>query len=494
MLPARDREAQKSLGGIKDMGGLPDALFVIDVGYHKIAITEANKLGIPVVAVVDTNHSPGRRRLRDPGQRRLEPRHPPVRPWRGRRVLEGRSQVSRKSSRRYPTSSSRSKGRKGDPRPEGGPRGPFWPAGRQAAPQRAPRMNSDVAPMAPRSCPASRTARREHSMAEITASMVKELREKTDAPMMECKKALAEAGGDMAKAEEILRVKLGNKASKAAARIAAEGVVGIYISPTQARRDRRGELRNRLRRQERRLPGLAEGLAELVATRTRPTSPRCRRCRWAATVEATRTALVGKIGENMSIRRFARMEAKGKLASYIHGGAKIGVLVDVVGGDEQLAKDLAMHIAASKPKALDASGVSARLDGRRAPHRDREGAPTGQARSDAREDRRGHRAEVPQGSDAAGQVFVKAEDGKQTIEQLLKAKGASVAGFTLFIVGEGIEKKVTDFAAEVAAQAAAAADNPRRFAPMKPARRLQAHPAQALRRSPDGRRRLRHQP
>jgi elongation factor Ts len=175
------------------------------------------------------------------------------------------------------------------------------------------------------------------------------------------------------------------------------------------------------------------------------------------TVETTRTALVGKIGENMALRRFARIEASGKLTSYVHGGSKIGVLVDVIGGDDQLGKDLAMHIAASKPKSLDASGVPAELlEMDRAPvRRHRKGPRSRQAGSDA-----GKAPKVPSRSilkdvTLLGQVFVKAD--KQTIEQLLKAKGASVAGFTLFVVGEGIEKKVDDFAAEVAAQAAAAA-------------------------------------
>jgi elongation factor Ts len=177
------------------------------------------------------------------------------------------------------------------------------------------------------------------------------------------------------------------------------------------------------------------------------------------TVESTRAALVGKIGENMSIRRFVRVAAKGKLASYIHGGSKIGVLVDVVGGDDQLAKDLAMHIAASKPKSLDSSGVPAELldmERRIAIEKAREaGKPEAMLEKIAEGTVQKYLKDVT----LLGQIFVKAEDGKQTIEALLKVRGASVAGFTLFIVGEGIEKKVNDFAAEVAAQAAAAAGN-----------------------------------
>ena len=298
-------------------------------------------------------------------------------------------------------------------------------------------------------------------MAAITASMVSELRGKTDAPMMECKKALTEADGDMAKAEEILRVKLGNKATKAATRVAAEGVVGLYLSANGrlgALVEVNSETDFVAKNDE--FIALAKGCAELVATRNPADVAALSALPMGdGTVESTRTALVGKIGENMSIRRFVRVAAKGKLTSYIHGGSKIGVLVDVVGGDEQLAKDLAMHIAASKPKSLDSSGVSADLldmERRIAIEKAREaGKPEAMLEKIAEGTVQKYLKDVT----LLGQVFVKAEDGKQTIEQLLKAKGASVASFTLFIVGEGIEKKVNDFAAEVAAQAAAAAGN-----------------------------------
>ena len=295
-------------------------------------------------------------------------------------------------------------------------------------------------------------------MAEITASMVKELREKTDAPMMECKKALTEAAGDMAKAEEILRVKLGNKASKAATRVAAEGVVGMYLSADGklgAVVEVNSETDFVAKNDD--FIALSKGCAELVAKHDPADVAALSALPMGeGTVESTRAALVGKIGENMSLRRFARMAAKGRLASYVHGGSKIGVLIDVVGGDEQLAKDLAMHIAASKPKALDASGVPAELldtERRIAIEKAREsGKPEAMLEKIAEGTVQKFLREVT----LLGQVFVKAEDGKQTIEQLLKAKGASVAGFTLFVVGEGIEKKKDDFAAEVAAQAAAA--------------------------------------
>jgi elongation factor Ts len=295
-------------------------------------------------------------------------------------------------------------------------------------------------------------------MAEITAAMVKELREKTDAPMMECKKALAEAGGDMAKAEEILRVRLGNKASKAASRIAAEGVVAVEISAD-------GKLgaivevnceTDFVAKNEEFL-AFAKNLARLVA-QNNPADVAALSALplGGQTVEAVRTALVGKIGENMAIRRFQRLPAKGRIASYVHGGAKIGVLVDVSGGDDQLAKDLAMHIAASKPKALDASGVPAELvevERRIALEKAREaGKPEAMLAKIADGAVQKFLKEVT----LLGQVFVKAADGKQTIEQLLKAKGASVNAFVLYVVGEGIEKKQADFAAEVAATAAAA--------------------------------------
>ena len=298
-------------------------------------------------------------------------------------------------------------------------------------------------------------------MAAITAGMVAELRGKTDAPMMECKKALTEADGDMAKAEEILRVKLGNKASKAAARITAEGVVGLYLAgdgTLGAMVEVNSETDFVAKNDE--FIALAKGCAELVATRNPADVAALSALPMGeGTVETTRTALVGKIGENMTIRRFVRMEARGKLTSYVHGGAKIGVVIDVIGGDEQLGKDLAMHIAASKPKALNADGVPAELleTERR--------IAIEKARADNKPE--AMLAKIAEGTvqkylkdvTLLAQVFVKAEDGKQTIEQLLKAKGASVAGFTLYVVGEGLEKRANDFAAEVAAQAAAAAKN-----------------------------------
>ncbi|MBI5921207.1 MAG: elongation factor Ts [Betaproteobacteria bacterium] len=294
-------------------------------------------------------------------------------------------------------------------------------------------------------------------MAEITASMVKELREKTDAPMMECKKALTEANGDLAKAEEILRVKLGNKATKAASRITAEGMVGLYLSA-----DRKlGVLvevncETDFVAKNDDFQAFAKAAAELIA-KDNPADVAALSAlnMGAATVEATRTALIGKIGENLSIRRFTRVVAQGTLTSYVHGGSKIGVLVDVSGGDEQLGKDLAMHIAAAKPKSLDASGVPAELvetEKRIAVEKAREaGKPEAMLEKIAAGSVQKYLKEVT----LLGQIFVK--DDKLTIEQLLKNKAAKVAGFSLYIVGEGLEKRKDDFAAEVAAQAAAAA-------------------------------------
>jgi len=294
-------------------------------------------------------------------------------------------------------------------------------------------------------------------MAEITASMVKELREKTDAPMMECKKALTEAGGDMAKAEEILRVKLGNKAAKASARVAAEGIVGTWLASdgklaaiveVNCETDFVAKNPDFL--------GFAAKLAELVASKN-PADVAALSALTidGKTVEATRAELVGRIGENMSIRRFVRIQAKGKVAQYVHGGAKIGVLVDVVGGDETLAKDLAMHIAAAKPVALSKEQVPAELIEKERNIAAAKAAESGKPADIAAKMVEGSVQKYLKEVTLFGQPFVK--DDKQTIEQLLKAKGASVPAFTLYIVGEGIEKKTTDFAAEVAAQAAAAA-------------------------------------
>jgi elongation factor Ts len=289
-------------------------------------------------------------------------------------------------------------------------------------------------------------------MAEITASMVKDLRDKTDAPMMDCKKALTEAGGDMDKAEEILRVKFGSKATKAAGRIAAEGIVGIYISP-DAKLGAMIEVNCETDFVAKNDDFLAftKALAEMVAKNNpADVAALAEMDMGGKSVEEVRTQLVGKIGENMSLRRFVRVDAQGRLASYVHGGSKIGVMVDVVGGDEQLAKDIAMHIAAAKPVSLSREQVPAELIEKERAVAQQKAAESGKPADIVAKMVEGSVAKYLKEVTLLGQPFVK--DDKQTIEQLLKSKGASVPGFTLYIVGEGIEKK-NDFVAEVMAQA-----------------------------------------
>ena len=294
-------------------------------------------------------------------------------------------------------------------------------------------------------------------MADITAGMVKELREKTDAPMMECKRALTEAGGDMERAEEILRVKLGSKASKAASRVAAEGVVAIYISGDQklgAIVEVNCETDFVAKNDD--FLALSAKLAELVATQN-PTDVTALSALTinGLSVEDTRKALIGKIGENMSIRRFVRVPAKGSLNSYIHGGSKVGVLIDITGGDVTLAKDISMHIAASKPVALSSAGVPAELVEKEREIARQKAAESGKSAEIVAKMVEGSAAKYLKEVALLSQPFVK--DDKLTIEALMKSKGASINSFTLYVVGEGIAKKVTDFAAEVAEAAAAAA-------------------------------------
>lgn len=302
-------------------------------------------------------------------------------------------------------------------------------------------------------------------MAEITAGMVRELREKTDAPMMECKKALTEAAGDLAKAEEILRVKLGNKASKAASRIAAEGVVAAFVTEDR----KHGALieinceTDFVAKNEDFL-AFAGMLARMVVEQ-RPADVDALSALQhnGASVDEQRKALVGKIGENLSLRRFARVEAKGALATYIHGGSKIGVLVDLAGGSETLGKDLAMHIAASKPRALDAAGIPAEtIEAERrvaAEKAAEDAAKSGKAIPPEILAKRveGSVQKYLKEMTLLGQPFVK--NDKQTVEQLLKESKATISSFELYVVGEGIEKKKDDFAAEVKAQAEQAFKN-----------------------------------
>ena len=293
-------------------------------------------------------------------------------------------------------------------------------------------------------------------MAVITAAMVKALREKTDAPMMECKKALTEAQGDAAKAEEILRVKLGNKATKAASRITAEGIVAVYISD-DAKAGAILELNSETDfvAKNPEFQQMAKDAARLVAEKAPADVAALLELDLnGKSLEQVRKDLVGKIGENMSFRRFVRMQAKGKLHNYVHGGSKIGVLVDVIGGDDEVAHDVAMHIAASKPKALDKDGIDPALiesERRVAIEKAREaGKPEAILERIAEGSVQKFLKEVT----LLNQPFVK--DDKVSVGQLLKSKGAEIGDFTLYVVGEGLAKRNEDFAAEVAAQQAAA--------------------------------------
>jgi len=297
-------------------------------------------------------------------------------------------------------------------------------------------------------------------MAEITAGMVKELREATGLGMMDCKRALTETNGDFKAAEELLRIKSGAKASKAASRVAAEGVVSTFLSAdgkTGAVAEVNCETDFVAKNDD--FVAFAKNVAQTVSEKDPADAAALADlpiANGSSTVEETRKALVMKLGENVSVRRFTRYAtANGKLASYLHG-SKIGVLLDLAGGDDTLGKDLAMHIAASKPKSIDATGVNAEdiaTERRIAIEKAREaGKPDAMLEKIAEGTVQKFLKEVT----LLGQVFVKAEDGKQTVEQLLKARGASVSAFQMFIVGEGIEKKVEDYAAEVAAAAAAA--------------------------------------
>ncbi|MCW5255725.1 translation elongation factor Ts [Verminephrobacter aporrectodeae] len=307
-------------------------------------------------------------------------------------------------------------------------------------------------------------------MAAITASMVAELRGKTDAPMMECKKALTEAGGDMLKAEELLRVKLGTKAGKAASRITAEGVVACHIS--DAGDGTRGALievnsETDFVSKNDSFIALARAAAELVA-RHRPADIAAlgalayAQDGFGPTLEDVRRGLVGKIGENMSFRRFEYFGSGDRLTSYLHG-TRIGVVV-AFDGDETAARDVAMHIAAMKPVALTSAQVPAALI-----DKERAVASAKAAEDKARAEAEGRPVQsdeiVAKRIEGGVQKYLKevalfeqafVKNDKQTVAQMLRAAGTTVKGFTLYVVGEGIEKKVDDFAAEVAAQVAAA--------------------------------------
>ena len=293
-------------------------------------------------------------------------------------------------------------------------------------------------------------------MAAITASMVAELRAKTDAPMMECKKALTEADGDMAKAEELLRVKLGTKAGKAASRVTAEGVVASAISGTTGSLIEVNCETDFVTKNDSFL-ALAQAAANLIAQHNPADVAALGALPYSQdgfgpTLEDVRKGLIGKIGENMSFRRFKRFASGAKLAAYLHG-TRIGVVVEF-DGDETAAKDVAMHVAAMKPVALTSADVPAELIEKERAVATGKAAESGKPADIAAKMIEGSVQKYLKEVSLFNQPFVK--NDKQTVEQMLKAAGTTVKGFTLFVVGEGIEKKVDDFAAEVAAQVAAA--------------------------------------
>jgi elongation factor Ts len=290
-------------------------------------------------------------------------------------------------------------------------------------------------------------------MAAITAAMVGELRAKTDAPMMECKKALTEADGDMVKAEDILRVKLGSKASKASARITAEGVVAAYISGTTGALVEVNCETDFVTKNDDFI-ALANACAKLVAEQNPADIAALSALPLdGKTVEEQRAALIGRIGENMSIRRFKRFDTGSKLTSYLHG-TRIGVMVEFDGADEQVGKDVAMHVAAMKPVSLSSDQVPADLIEKERSIAAQKAAESGKPAEIVAKMVDGSVQKYLKEVSLLNQPFVK--NDKQTVEQMLKAANTVVKSFTMYVVGEGIEKKQDDFAAEVAAQVAAA--------------------------------------
>ena len=290
-------------------------------------------------------------------------------------------------------------------------------------------------------------------MAEITAGMVKDLREVTGLGMMECKKALVETGGDFKAAEELLRIKSGVKAGKAASRVAAEGIVSAYISADgktgalvevncetdfMAKNDNFVEFANSVAQAAtQNNPQDSESLASVVLA-------------GGETVEDARKTLVMKLGENVTVRRFVRFSTEGKLATYLHG-SKIGVLLDLSGGDDALAKDLAMHIAASKPICVSKDQVSQDLLDTERKVYTAQAAESGKPANIVEKMVEGRIAKYLSEVTLLGQPFVK--DPDILVEKLLANRGARVNAFQVFVVGEGIEKVAVDYAAEVAAAA-----------------------------------------
>jgi elongation factor Ts len=298
-------------------------------------------------------------------------------------------------------------------------------------------------------------------MAEISASMVMELRQRTGLGMMECKKVLAEAAGDLAKAEELLRIRSGAKASKAAGRVAAEGLVGAYLAAdgrTAAMAELNCETDFVSRNED--FAAFAKTLARLVAENDPADVAALAALPLdGGTVESVRQALVQKIGENMSIRRFRRFAGAGRLVQYLHGGGRIGVTVEIDGGSDQVGKDVAMHIAASaapgaiRPVCVSRSEVPADLIERERAIYTAQAAESGKPAEIAAKMVEGRVNKFLAEVTLLGQPFVKNPD--ETVEKYLKANGATVKGFELYVVGEGLEKRKDDFAAEVAAMAKA---------------------------------------
>lgn len=288
-------------------------------------------------------------------------------------------------------------------------------------------------------------------MSEITASMVKELRERTGLGMMECKKALAESAGDMKAAEDLLRIKSGAKASKAAGRIAAEGVISSFID------GKRGALvelncETDFVAKNEDFKKFANDIAQAVCRVDPKTLEALNGTDMGdgETVENRRQALVMKLGENISVRRFVRFETAGNLASYLHG-TRIGVLVHYTGGDETLGKDIAMHIAAAKPICVSAQQVPADLLTREREIYMARAKESGKPENIIEKIVEGSIAKYLAEVTLLGQPFIKNPD--QTVEKLLATHKAHVNAFQMYVVGEGIEKKSGDFAAEVMAQA-----------------------------------------
>jgi elongation factor Ts len=293
-------------------------------------------------------------------------------------------------------------------------------------------------------------------MAAITASLVAELRAKTDAPMMECKKALTEAEGDMSKAEELLRVKLGTKAGKAASRVTAEGVVTSFVNGNTGAMIEVNCETDFVTKNDSFL-ALANAAAKLVAEHNPADIAALgalpyTQDSFGPTLEDVRRGLIGKIGENMSFRRFKRAAGTAKIANYLHG-TRIGVLVEFE-GHETAAKDVAMHVAAMKPVSLTSAEVPAELIEKERSVAAAKAAESGKPADIVTKMVEGSVQKYLKEVSLFNQTFVK--NDKQTVEQMLKANATTVSAFTLFVVGEGIEKKVDDFAAEVAAQVAAA--------------------------------------